>query len=510
MLSPRQRRNRKAGPAPVSDRATIAREGFRGPAQAVPHRQKMESGFGVDFGSVQAYTGPAAAKACKQLGAEAFAMGNQVAFRDASPSSAVVAHELTHVRQQSPKVQAKSSSTQRSEGTAEVEADRMAAIVAGGGKVDAASIGSESSGQVRGLWDEASEWWDEKTDAASEWVDEKTDAASEWVDEKTDAAAETWDDVKEGASETWEDVKDSASETWEDVKEGASETWEDVKEGASETWEDVKEGASDAWEGAKEGASDAWEGAKEAWQGVGDKESGGKGAGQSPVQAGIWSSLFGKEEHEMLAELGEAEDKARAAANNAGYAVGAAADAVKSAASGTAGRTKGGAEAATEALGALGQLGQAWGLASKLKQAFGGSEYARSPVSGNADTMVAEYTAKINKLKAAAETAQKVAKAMKAFESRQLSFDSWDSVESWANSVGTAFTGAGALIGHLPAPASWAADYCNVPAKVIASVLPTFKGRFGKVMKMGSDPTNCGSENLKEGTESKQCWKDQK
>ena len=93
-----------AGPAtaaaPVRRKAgDAASEGFRGPAQEVPYRAEMEQSFGADFGGVQAYTNPRAAAASRELGAHAYAVGNQVAFNSPSPDKATVAHELTHVMQ---------------------------------------------------------------------------------------------------------------------------------------------------------------------------------------------------------------------------------------------------------------------------------------------------------------------------------------------------------------------------------------------------------------------------
>jgi hypothetical protein len=79
--------------------ADVAAEGFSGTAGEIPHRKEMEESFGQDFGHVQAYTDSNAAGASKELGAHAYAVGNQVAFGSSSPDKATVAHELTHVLQ---------------------------------------------------------------------------------------------------------------------------------------------------------------------------------------------------------------------------------------------------------------------------------------------------------------------------------------------------------------------------------------------------------------------------
>ena len=83
------------------DVISTAKSAFSGGGSAMPHQQKVESSFGTDMSSVQAYTGPAAAEACDSLGAQAFTMGNKIAFKEASPSVGLVAHEAAHVVQQS-------------------------------------------------------------------------------------------------------------------------------------------------------------------------------------------------------------------------------------------------------------------------------------------------------------------------------------------------------------------------------------------------------------------------
>jgi hypothetical protein len=79
--------------------ADVAAQGFSGSAQEVPHRAEMEKSFGVGFGHVKAYTDAPAKKANEQLGSNAYAMNDSVAFGTANPSKELVAHELTHVMQ---------------------------------------------------------------------------------------------------------------------------------------------------------------------------------------------------------------------------------------------------------------------------------------------------------------------------------------------------------------------------------------------------------------------------
>jgi hypothetical protein len=97
----------------------------------LPYRQEMERSFGRSFANIEAHTGMAAE--LEPLGAQAITVGHVVAFADAQPSPALVAHEATHAVQNE---QAGTSSAMASGGVmsahsqAEVEADAMAERVA--------------------------------------------------------------------------------------------------------------------------------------------------------------------------------------------------------------------------------------------------------------------------------------------------------------------------------------------------------------------------------------------
>lgn len=87
--------------SPASDPAEqVAHQGTSGSGQDVPHQAVAEQALGVSMAGVRAHFGPQAKAACDALGAEAFAYGRNVAFKDPSPSPGLVAHELTHVVQQ--------------------------------------------------------------------------------------------------------------------------------------------------------------------------------------------------------------------------------------------------------------------------------------------------------------------------------------------------------------------------------------------------------------------------
>ena len=70
-------------------------------------RQEMERGFGYDFSGVRVHTGAAAEKSARDMSAEAYTVGQNVVFGDgrfvpgSQEGKRLIAHELTHVVQQS-------------------------------------------------------------------------------------------------------------------------------------------------------------------------------------------------------------------------------------------------------------------------------------------------------------------------------------------------------------------------------------------------------------------------
>jgi hypothetical protein len=112
----------------------IAASGFSGPAMSLPYQSQMEASFGVSFSGVQAYGGGAAAAANSQLGSQAYAVGQQIAFADASPSPVVVAHELAHTIQQGSAGPVQTWSEGENGDAFEAEADHAAAAVMMGEK----------------------------------------------------------------------------------------------------------------------------------------------------------------------------------------------------------------------------------------------------------------------------------------------------------------------------------------------------------------------------------------
>lgn len=76
-----------------------AARGVKGAGGELPHRERIEASFGRDLSHMRAHVGGSAAEASQAIGAEAYAVGNDVAFRGA-PSLHTAAHEAAHVEQQ--------------------------------------------------------------------------------------------------------------------------------------------------------------------------------------------------------------------------------------------------------------------------------------------------------------------------------------------------------------------------------------------------------------------------
>lgn len=131
----------------------IAEEGFAGGGHEVPHRKEMEASFGTDFSGVRAHTGSAAQQASSELGAHAFAAGNQVAFENSNPSQATVAHELTHVLQHSggdgPARKASGGGPEGIDTSGEAEAERVESAV-GAGKPASSVLSNATASSAKG------------------------------------------------------------------------------------------------------------------------------------------------------------------------------------------------------------------------------------------------------------------------------------------------------------------------------------------------------------------------
>lgn len=127
--------------------AAVAEEGFIGTAVELPYRKELESSFGVSFAGVRAYTDEHARRATTRIGAQAYAMGNQIAFNMKDPSKDLVAHELTHVLQQTGGGPAKKTSGTDGaiEKSGEAEAEAVESSVKSGKPASGALQGDASA-----------------------------------------------------------------------------------------------------------------------------------------------------------------------------------------------------------------------------------------------------------------------------------------------------------------------------------------------------------------------------
>ncbi len=98
MLAPVQQHG--GGGADTASVHAAAAEGTRSGGGALPHLSAIQKSFGGhDVSAVQAHTGGAASAANEAMGAEAYATGNHIAFKD-TPDLHTAAHEAAHVVQQ--------------------------------------------------------------------------------------------------------------------------------------------------------------------------------------------------------------------------------------------------------------------------------------------------------------------------------------------------------------------------------------------------------------------------
>jgi len=123
-----------------------AQRGIADGGSRLPHLDIIQQAFGAhDVSNVQAHTGQAAAQASSEIGAQAYATGNHVAFAG-TPDLHTEAHEAAHVVQQRAGVHLSSGVGQQGD-PYERHADAVAdAVVAGGSAEGLLSQMAPSSG----------------------------------------------------------------------------------------------------------------------------------------------------------------------------------------------------------------------------------------------------------------------------------------------------------------------------------------------------------------------------
>jgi uncharacterized protein (TIGR02594 family) len=145
---------RKGSGNDTADVHALAAQGVQGGGGGMPHGDRIQQAFGQhDVSSVQAHTGSDAAGA---MGAEAYATGNHVAFRDASPSLHTAAHEAAHVVQQRAGVALQGGVGQVGdsyEQHADAVADRVVRGESAASLLDSMAGGSSAAGAVQAKTD---------------------------------------------------------------------------------------------------------------------------------------------------------------------------------------------------------------------------------------------------------------------------------------------------------------------------------------------------------------------
>ncbi len=139
--------DREAQPDRADDTARperIASSGVQDAGTHYPHRAAIEASFGQSI-DARAHTGKV--EACDGLGANAYATGDQVAFREQTPDLRVAAHEAAHTLQQRQGVQLKSKVGESGDGY-EQEADAAADLAVRGESAAHLFTGATGSGRV--------------------------------------------------------------------------------------------------------------------------------------------------------------------------------------------------------------------------------------------------------------------------------------------------------------------------------------------------------------------------
>lgn len=170
----------------------FAAQGVRGSGSPFPYLDKIQPAFGRhDVTGIETFTGLNAAFASRAIGADAYTIGNRVAF-DGEPSFEVAAHEAAHVIQQRRGVQLKGGVGSPRDAY-EQHADAVAKRVVEGGSAEdlldhvPSSPGGASPGDaVQGFG-----------------IGDIFSGISEGVDKITETIGDTVDRVKRSAKQKW-------------------------------------------------------------------------------------------------------------------------------------------------------------------------------------------------------------------------------------------------------------------------------------------------------------------
>jgi hypothetical protein len=128
----------------IAENAAQAAAALGGSGRALDSRTRseLEPRFGYDFSSVRVHTDGAAARASRSIGAVAYTAGTDIAFDtgryqpNTAPGQALLAHELTHVAQQSHRAADTRSVVAPTNSASEEEANRVSSLISAGGALD--------------------------------------------------------------------------------------------------------------------------------------------------------------------------------------------------------------------------------------------------------------------------------------------------------------------------------------------------------------------------------------
>jgi len=197
-----------------------AKKGTAGPGGAMPHLAAIQRSFGKhDVSGVKAHTGGRAGEACDAMGAEAYASGDNIAFKGA-PDLHTAAHEAAHIVQQRQGVSL-SQGVGKSGDAYEKQADAIADRVVQGKSAEDLLGGTKSG--------EAGEAVQKKEAAAAENVADTSEKADETTKVVDEMAAESEGNETEAEGEAddglfWEalgEVMGASSDEAVQLKEAA-------------------------------------------------------------------------------------------------------------------------------------------------------------------------------------------------------------------------------------------------------------------------------------------------
>jgi hypothetical protein len=190
-------------------------------------KTEMESGFGTDFSNVKIHTDSTAVQMNKELGAQAFANGNDIYFNEGkyNPNSQegkhLLAHELTHTVQQTGNIQKKESN------------------------------------QIQRSW--LGDAWDTVTDTAgdaADWVGDTASDAADWI-------GDTASDIGSGLSSAWSAATTylggAAASLWSGLQSLGNDVLSWLSSAGSAVWDAILWFGDIAWDIITEIGTFLWE-----------------------------------------------------------------------------------------------------------------------------------------------------------------------------------------------------------------------------------------------------------